>query len=100
MANDCRFETLPRGARAVRAPRCWSTRTTPGSSPTPIRFGIIFKTPDDDGFIDALAVTVANDLNAVHPDKQSERVELFEKYALIGLREMKRACYDERPDTQ
>jgi dnd system-associated protein 4 len=57
-----------------------------------------FKTPDDDGFIDALAVTAANDLNAVHPDEQSERVETFEKYALVGLREMKRACYDARPE--
>jgi len=57
-----------------------------------------FKTPDDDGFIDALAVTDANELNAVDPDKQSDRVEQFEKYAFIGLREMKRACYDERPE--
>lgn len=57
-----------------------------------------FKTPDDDGFIDTLAVTAANDLNAVDPEKQGERVEQFEKYALIGLREMKRACYDERPE--
>jgi hypothetical protein len=34
----------------------------------------------------------------VHPDEQSERVETFEKYALVGLREMKRACYDARPE--
>ena len=58
-----------------------------------------FKTPDDDGFIDVLAVTAANNLNTVHPDKQNDRVEQFEKYALIGLREMKRVCYDERPES-
>jgi dnd system-associated protein 4 len=51
----------------------------------------------DDAFIDALAVTVAGDLGVMAPAREEERVEIFEKYAYLGLREMKRACFDERP---
>jgi len=52
----------------------------------------------DVGFIDALAVTTRNDLGAVSDERQPERVELFERYALLGLKELKRACYDEKPE--
>ena len=57
-----------------------------------------FRSPDDDGFIDALAVAVRSELAVMAPDRQPERVEIFEKYAALGLAEMKRACYDERPE--
>jgi len=57
-----------------------------------------FEKPDDVGFIDALAVTTRNDLGVVSDERQPERVELFERYALLGLKEMKRACYDEKPE--
>lgn len=57
-----------------------------------------FERPDDVGFIDALAVTTKNDLGVVSDERQPERVELFERYALLGLKEMKLACYDEKPE--
>jgi dnd system-associated protein 4 len=53
---------------------------------------------DDDGFIDALAVAVRGDLAVMAPDRQPERVDIFEKYAFLGLAELKRACYDDRPE--
>jgi hypothetical protein len=40
---------------------------------------------------------MAETLSVLDPDRQENRVELFEKYALLGLKEMKKRCYDERP---
>jgi|GEM_PF-1841182 len=57
-----------------------------------------FRSPDDDAFIDTLAVAVRGDLTVMSPDRQPERVEIFEKFAAIGLAELKRACYDDRPE--
>lgn len=57
-----------------------------------------FRSPDDDAFVDMLAVAVRGDLTVMAPDRQSERIELFEKLAAIGLAELQRACYDERPE--
>lgn len=57
-----------------------------------------FDSQDDVGFIDALAVATRKELNVVANDRQEERVELFQKYAYLGLKEMKRACYDEKPE--
>lgn len=53
--------------------------------------------PQDEGFIDALAVAKAEDLNVLDPEKQADRVELFERCAKLGLEDIKRYCYDERP---
>lgn len=52
----------------------------------------------DEGFIDALAVSTKGDLSIMDPARQPERVEIFERYAYLGLQEMKRACYDELPE--
>ncbi len=57
-----------------------------------------FRSPDDDAFIDTLAVAEHSDLTLMASDRQPERIELFEKFAAIGLAELKRACYDERPE--
>jgi dnd system-associated protein 4 len=57
-----------------------------------------FRTPDDEGFIDALAVARIGDLSIMDPARQGGRVEMFEKCAALGLQEMKRACYDDRPE--
>jgi dnd system-associated protein 4 len=57
-----------------------------------------FRSPDDEGFIDALSVATTGDLAVMDPERHSERIELFEKYALLGLRHLKKACYDERPE--
>lgn len=57
-----------------------------------------FDSQDDVGFIDALAVATRKDLSVVANERQEERVELFQKYAYLGLKEMKRACYDEKPE--
>jgi dnd system-associated protein 4 len=57
-----------------------------------------FESQDDVGFIDALAVATRKELSVVASERQEERVELFQKYAFLGLKEMKRACYDEKPE--
>ena len=57
-----------------------------------------FESQDDVGFIDALAVATRKELNVVASERQEERVELFQKYAFLGLKEMKRVCYDEKPE--
>lgn len=57
-----------------------------------------FESQDDVGFIDALAVATRNELSVVASERQEERVDLFQKYAYLGLKEMKRACYDEKPE--
>ena len=57
-----------------------------------------FESQDDVGFIDALAVATRKELDVVASERQEERVELFQKYAFLGLKEMKRVCYDEKPE--
>ncbi len=57
-----------------------------------------FQSQDDVGFIDALAVATRKELSVVANDRQEERVELFQRYAYLGLKEMKRVCYDEKPE--
>ena len=44
-----------------------------------------FQSVGDDGFIDALAVTQAGTLSVVGPEATEERIELFERFALLGL---------------
>jgi dnd system-associated protein 4 len=48
----------------------------------------------DDGFIDALAVASTGSLDVLAEDRQEERIELFERYAAAGLREMKKQIVD------
>lgn len=57
-----------------------------------------FAAPQDDGFIDAIAVDNAGELNVLEPERQPERVELFERCALLGLQEMQKYCFDNRPE--
>lgn len=56
-----------------------------------------FQSQQDDGFIDALAVAKENQLTILDPEKQSERIDLFERCAYLGLLEMKKHCVDNRP---
>jgi len=44
-----------------------------------------FRSVDDDGFIDVLAVTEADALGVLANDRTDERIELFERYAYLGL---------------
>jgi dnd system-associated protein 4 len=57
-----------------------------------------FDSQDDVGFIDALAVANRKELGVVSHERQEERIELFQKYAYLGLKEMNRACYIEKPE--
>ena len=56
-----------------------------------------FQKPQDEGFIDALSVARSNDLKVLSPENQDERIELFEHCAFLGLKEMQKHCYDNRP---
>ena len=53
-----------------------------------------FQKVRDDGFIDALAVAAADDLAVLSDERQDERLELFEKYAQVGLGELKKRVID------
>ncbi|MEI7687454.1 MAG: DNA phosphorothioation-associated protein 4, partial [Planctomycetota bacterium] len=57
-----------------------------------------FRKPDDEDFIDALAVTARGDLKVLADERQDERIDLFQRCAFHGLTEMKRSCYDEKPE--
>lgn len=57
-----------------------------------------FSSQQDEGFIDAIAVAKAGELKILDPEKQPERIELFERCALLGLQEMQKHCFDNRPD--
>jgi len=54
---------------------------------TGIRYDI-FERALDDGYIEALAVAHANDLNILAPDRIGERIQIFEQYAATGLAEI------------
>jgi len=57
-----------------------------------------FASQQDDGFIDAIAVANAGELKILDPEKQPERIELFERCAYLGLQEMQKHCFENRPD--
>lgn len=49
-----------------------------------------FQKPRDDGYIDALAVAHHGMLDVLSEEQQPERVEVFERYAHAGLKELRR----------
>jgi dnd system-associated protein 4 len=53
-----------------------------------------FERPRDDGFIDALAVAATGSLEILAEGRQDERLDLFERYAAVGLAEMKKRLID------
>jgi len=55
----------------------------------PIRY-TIFEGALDDGFVNALAVAEAKDLKVLGPDREDERIRIFEEYAHGGLVEIQR----------
>jgi len=57
-----------------------------------------FQSQQDDGFIDALAVARFGELTILDPEKQPVRIDLFERCAVLGLREMQKYCFDNRPE--
>ena len=54
----------------------------------------VFQGALDDGFINALAVAVTEDLNVLGESRADERIEIFEEYAHAGLEIMRRLCFE------
>lgn len=55
---------------------------------TAIRYDI-FQRALDDGYVDALAISAhENDLKVLAPDRDEDRIAVFEQYAQAGLEEM------------
>ena len=52
-----------------------------------------FQKVRDDGFVDALAVTAKGSLQLLEGARAEERIEIFERYAQVGLLELQRVCY-------
>lgn len=48
-----------------------------------------FRSPNDEPFIDALAVAEIGDLEVLADERRNERLEIFERYAFLGLQEIK-----------
>lgn len=57
-----------------------------------------FRSPDDHGYIDVLAVAHSGNLAVMSPEKHDDRIDLFERCAYLGLKDLKSACYDARPE--
>lgn len=55
-----------------------------------------FRSPQDDGFIDAISVALSNDLAILAPEKQEERIDTFERLTYLGLQEIQKQCFDSR----
>ena len=53
----------------------------------------VFQRVLDDGFIDALSIAEAGELQVLSPDRAEERVQVFEEYAYTGLKEMIERCF-------
>ncbi len=52
----------------------------------------------DDGFLEAIAVDHAGELEVLASKNQPDRIELFERCMLLGLQEIKKHCFDNRPE--
>lgn len=76
----------------------WAQRKShPAEPPTALGEGIrveYFERPRDLGFVEALAVTEAEDLLELALDKDDARIRLFEAYANVGLRAVRKACFE------
>jgi dnd system-associated protein 4 len=53
----------------------------------------VFQHERDDGYVDALAIAVTEELTVLAPDRADERVQIFEEYAHTGLKEMVDRCF-------
>lgn len=58
----------------------------------------VFQRVLDDGYIDALAIAVTEELRVLAPERADERVEIFEEYAHTGLKEMVQRCFGRSGD--
>jgi dnd system-associated protein 4 len=58
----------------------------------------VFQRAVDDGFIDALAVTLTQDLKVLGPDQADHRLDIFEHFAQIGLLKIQEVCYSRGTD--
>lgn len=62
-----------------------------------IRFDI-FQKALDDGYINALAVDESSDLKVLDEQREDEVAIVFEEYALGGLQEINRRCFESGAD--
>ena len=53
---------------------------------------------DDDGFIEALAVADSGELEILAENRSEERLEIFERYAALGLKELERRIQQDSRD--
>jgi dnd system-associated protein 4 len=58
----------------------------------------VFENAVDDRFIDALAVTIENDLQVLDDKAGDHRLDIFEHFARIGLDRIALACYQPGKD--
>lgn len=84
------FETKQKALMFAAALARWRDveRRTVERKGTAIRYDIFHRALDD-GYIDALAISAhENDLKVLAPDRDEDRITVFEQYAQSGLEEM------------
>ncbi len=57
-----------------------------------------FRSVDDAGFISALAVAASGSLEILAEDRIEEHIDIFERYAALGLRELERRLQQDSRD--
>ncbi len=57
-----------------------------------------FRSVDDAGFIRALAVATSGSLEILAEDRMEERIDIFERYAALGLKELERRLQQDSRD--
>lgn len=84
------FETKQKALMFAAALARWrdAERRTVERKGTAIRYDI-FQRALDDGYVDALAISAhGNDLKVLAPERDEDRITVFEQYAQSGLEEM------------
>lgn len=96
------FQTKQKGMMFAAA-LGYALNRDPDKHPPPEKYGEgirleYFRDSDGYGFIPALAVAATNGLQTLGREHEENRVDLFERYAQTGLKELKRRMENTRVD--
>lgn len=93
------FETKQKALMFAAALGKWrgQPRTSVERKGVAIRYDIFERTLDD-GYIDALAIAETEDLKVLAAERSDERINIFEEYVQLGLKEMVERCFNQPGD--
>lgn len=91
------FDTKQKALMFAAAVGFARRETQPPEAPESLGEGIkldYFARPKDLPFVDAVAVAEARDLLVLQPEKDAYRIARFEAFANVGLKAIRKACYE------